>query len=91
MRLRPDMRVRPGMPVCRLTDARQMAQAALPEPSIAVDMRLTAFPGQPLTLWLSDGESVVTVSGPEARAGPLPGADGGGRRPLPGENRGHLL
>ena len=68
LRLRPDMRVRPGMLVCRLTDARQMAQAAaLPEPSIAVDMRLTAFPGQPLTLWLSDGESAVTVTGPEAQ------------------------
>lgn len=68
LRLRPDMRVRLGMLVCRLTDARQMAQAAaLPEPSIAVDMRLTAFPGQPLTLWLSDGESAVTVTGPEAQ------------------------
>ena len=68
LRLRPDMRVRPGMLVCRLTDARQMAQAAaMPEPSIAVDMRLTAFPGQPLTLWLSDGESAVTVTGPVAQ------------------------
>lgn len=68
LRLRPDMRVKPGMLVCRLTDARQMAQAAaLPEPRIAVDMRLTAYPGRPLTLWLSDGESAVTVTGPEAQ------------------------
>ena len=68
LRLRPDMRVKPGALVCRLTDARQMAQAAaLPEPRIAVDMRLTAFPGRPLALTLSDGESAVTVTGPEVQ------------------------
>lgn len=68
LRLRPDMRVKPGMLVCRLTDARQMAQAAaLPEPRIAVDMRLTAYPGRPLALTLSDGESAVTVTGPEVQ------------------------
>lgn len=69
LRLRPGMRVKPGMQVCRLTDAAQMAQASkLPEPSIPVDMQLTAQPGQPLTLWLSDGETAVTVTGEQVDA-----------------------
>ena len=68
LRLRPGMRVRPGMLVCRLTDARQMAwAAALPEPEIPVDMHLTALPGQPLRLTLTDGESSAAAVGPEAQ------------------------
>lgn len=64
LRLRPDMRVKVGDEVVRLTDARQMAAAnALPLPSIPVDCSLTALPGEPLTLTASDGEVCATVSG----------------------------
>lgn len=39
LRLRPGMQVKPGDLVCRLTDAKQMAEAAsLPEPTIDVRM-----------------------------------------------------
>ena len=64
LRLRPDMRVKPGDEVVRLTDARQLEKArAIPLPTIPVDLTLTALPGQPLTLTASDGISSVTVTG----------------------------
>lgn len=64
LRLRPDMRLKPGDEVVRLTDARQLEEArALPLPPIPADLTLTALPGQPLTLTASDGISTVTVTG----------------------------
>lgn len=64
LRLRPGMQVKPGDLVCRLTDAKQMAEAAsLPEPTIDVRMHLTAWPNQPLTLTVTDGTTTVTVTG----------------------------
>lgn len=63
LRLRPDMRVKAGDEVIRLTDAQQLEDArALKIRPIPVDMTLTAIPGQPLTLTVSDGISSVTVS-----------------------------
>ena len=64
LRLRPDMRVRPGDEVVRLTDAEQLARArALTIPPIPADMLLTAMPGSPLTLTVTDGDTSVTVEG----------------------------
>ena len=64
LRLRPDMRVKAGDEVVRLTDARQLEQArAMALPGIPVDLTLTAMPGQPLTLVASDGTSELTVAG----------------------------
>ena len=64
LRLRPDMRVKTGDEVVRLTDARQLEAArALPLPLIPADMTLTALPGRPLTLTATDGVSSVTVTG----------------------------
>ena len=58
------MRVRPGDEVVRLTDAEQLARArALTIPPIPVDMLLTAKPGLPLTLTVTDGDTSVTVEG----------------------------
>lgn len=68
LRLRPGMQVKPGDLVCRLTDAKQMAEAAsLPEPTIDVRMHLTAWPSQPLTLTVTDGTTTVTVTGETAQ------------------------
>ena len=68
LRLRPGMQVKPGDLVCRLTDAKQMAEAAsLPEPTIDVRMHLTAWPNQPLTLTVTDGTTTVTVTGETAQ------------------------
>lgn len=75
----------------RLTDARQMAQAG---PARTVHCRGHAFDGVPRPAPDLDAQRrgkrrhCYRAGGP---AGPLPGADGGGRRPLPGKNRGHLL
>ena len=64
LRLRPDMRVRPGDEVVRLTDAEQLARArALTIPPIPADMLLMAMPGAPLTLTVTDGDMSVTVEG----------------------------
>ncbi|MBQ8200717.1 MAG: U32 family peptidase [Clostridia bacterium] len=64
LRLRPDMRVRPGDEVYRLTSSAQLAHArSLMIPAIPCDMTLVALPGEPLTLTVSDGETTVTVSG----------------------------
>ncbi|MGN0972579.1 MAG: DUF3656 domain-containing protein, partial [Aristaeellaceae bacterium] len=64
LRLRPDMHVRPGDEVVRLTDAEQLERArALTIPPIPADMHLVALPGSPLTLTVTDGDASVTVSG----------------------------
>ncbi|MGN1020993.1 MAG: U32 family peptidase [Aristaeellaceae bacterium] len=64
LRLRPDMRVHPGDGVVRLTDAEQLERArALTIPPIPADMRLTALPGSPLRLTVTDGETSVMVEG----------------------------
>ena len=64
IRLRPDMRVRAGDEVVRLTDSAQLeAMRAIPLPRIPVDMRLVAMCGQPLTLTATDGETAATAIG----------------------------
>ncbi len=64
LRLRPDMRVKAGNQVFRLTDAAQLNRArALPLPTIPIAMTLTALPGQPLTLMATDGASAITAFG----------------------------
>ena len=64
LRLRPDMRVKAGDEVIRMTDAAQLEKArALAIPPIPADMTLTALPGQPLTLTVTDGESWATAQG----------------------------
>lgn len=67
IRLRPDSPVRPGDEAVRLTSQAQMAEAAgYALPPIPVDMTLAAYPGKPLTLTLTDGETCVTVAGETA-------------------------
>lgn len=62
LRLRDDMRVKPGDAVYRLVDESQLQAArALPLPPISVMCWLRAVPSEPLTLTVSDGESHVTV------------------------------
>ncbi len=64
VRLRPDLHARCGDQVIRLTDARQIEAAQqLPLPRIDVTMHLTAYPGKPLTLEVTDGTSRVTLCG----------------------------
>ncbi len=64
LRLRPDMRVRAGDDVFRLTSSAQLAAArAMGIPAIPCDMTLVALPGEPLTLTATDGASTVTVTG----------------------------
>ena len=64
LRLRPDMRIHPGDEVVRLTSAKQLEAArALAIPAIPCDMTLVALPGEPLTLTVTDGESVATATG----------------------------
>ena len=64
LRLRPDMRIRPGDLVYRLTSSAQLAAArAMTIPAIPCDLTLVALPGEPLTLTASDGVSTVTVTG----------------------------
>ena len=68
VRLRPDMRVKCGDEVYRLTDSSQLAWArSLTIPAIPVDMTLIACAGEKLTIMASDGESCVTVQGDEAQ------------------------
>lgn len=63
LRLRPDMRVKAGDEVVRLTDAQQLENArAIEIAPIPVTMKLTAIPGQPMALTVSDGISSVTVT-----------------------------
>ena len=64
LRLRPDLHVRAGDEVVRLTDARQLAQArAVLAAAIPVDMTLTAMPDQALMLTVTDGESWICAEG----------------------------
>ncbi len=64
LRLRPDMRVRAGDEVYRLTSSAQLEAArAMAIPAIPCEMTLVALPGEPLTLTATDGTSTVTVTG----------------------------
>ena len=64
LRLRPDMRVRAGDSVHRLTSSAQLEAARKMEiPAISCDLTLVALPGEPLTLTATDGTSTVTVAG----------------------------
>ena len=64
LRLRPGIAAEPGDGVYRLTDSVQMAEAAAVRPApIPVKMTLDAWPGKPLTLTVTDGETDVTVCG----------------------------
>ena len=64
LRLREDVSARAGDRVFRLTDARQMKQAAaLPGRRVTADLYLRAVPGEKLSLTASDGECFVTLEG----------------------------
>ena len=64
LRLRPDMKVRVGDTVHRLTSSAQLEAArAMTIPAIPCDLTLVALPGEPLTLTATDGISTVTVTG----------------------------
>ena len=64
LRLRPDMKVRVGDTVHRLTSSAQLAAArAMTIAPIPCDLTLVALPGEPLTLTATDGASTVTVTG----------------------------
>lgn len=64
VRLRPDIRTKAGDEVYRLTSEKQLQWARnLAIPAIPADMALIAYPGKPLALTMTDGESSVTVTG----------------------------
>lgn len=64
LRLRPDMNVRAGDTVHRLTSSAQLdAARAMTIPAIPCDLTLVALPGELLTLTATDGTSTVTVTG----------------------------
>lgn len=64
VRLRPDIRTKAGDEVYRLTSEKQLQWArSLAIPAIPADMALIAYPGKPLALTMTDGESSVTVMG----------------------------
>lgn len=64
VRLRPDIRTKAGDEVYRLTSEKQLQWArSLAIPTIPADMALIAYPGKPLALTMTDGESSVTVTG----------------------------
>ena len=69
LRLRPGLRVTPGTPVARLTDAQQVeaARSHAPKP-IPVSMFARFAIGQPMQLSISDGQTSVTVTGDEVQA-----------------------
>lgn len=67
VRLRPDIRTKAGDEVYRLTSEKQLQWArSLAIPAIPADMALIAYPGKPLALTMTDGESSVTVTGETA-------------------------
>ncbi len=69
VRLRPGMTAKAGDRVYRLTDAAQTEAArAMRGRTIPVEMTMHAWPGQPLALELTDGESRVRVTGENAEA-----------------------
>ena len=74
VRLREGIRAKAGDEVARLTDTRQMREAAeMPGRRAAADMRLRAVAGEELALTVTDGESEVTARGEtvaEARTRP---------------------
>ena len=74
VRLREGIRAEKGDAVFRLTDTRQMREAAAaPGRRAAADMVLRAVAGEPLTLTATDGTCTVTVEGgitAEARTRP---------------------
>ena len=64
LRLREDIPARAGDRVVRLTDARQMKEAAeMPERKVTADLFLRAVPGEKLTLTATDGECFATAEG----------------------------
>ena len=64
VRLRPNIRTKAGDEVYRLTSEKQLQWArSLVIPAIPADMALIAYPGKPLALTMTDGESSVTVTG----------------------------
>lgn len=64
LRLRPDMRIGVGDQVVRLTSSKQLEQAqGLSIPSIPCSMLLSALPGEPLILTVTDGDSVAVAQG----------------------------
>ena len=64
VRLRSDIRTKAGDEVYRLTSEKQLQWArSLVIPAIPADMALIAYPGKPLALTMTDGESSVTVTG----------------------------
>ena len=64
VRLRPDIRTKAGDEVYRLTSEKQLQWArSLAIPAIPADMMVVAYPGKPLELTMTDGESSVTVTG----------------------------
>ncbi|MBR6668639.1 MAG: U32 family peptidase [Clostridia bacterium] len=64
LRLRPDMKVRAGDTVHRLTSSAQLEAArAMTIPAIPCDLTLVALPGEQLTLTATEGTSTVTVTG----------------------------
>lgn len=79
LRLRPDMRAAAGDAVVRLTSSSQLEQArSLTIPPIPCHMRLSAFPGQPLTLTVTDGETTAVARGDAvqpAKSRPLTSGD----------------
>lgn len=67
VRLRPDIRTKAGDEVYRLTSEKQLQWArSLAIPAIPADMALIAYPGKPLALTMTDGESSATVMGDTA-------------------------
>ncbi|MCE5343098.1 MAG: U32 family peptidase, partial [Eubacteriales bacterium] len=69
LRLRPDVCVRVGDPLVRLTDARQMLRAqSLTEQPIPVTMQALVRVGEPLRLRVSDGVTTVLAEGDVAQA-----------------------
>ena len=69
LRLREDISARAGDRVIRLTDARQMKEAAeIPGRKATADLFMRAVSGEKLTLTATDGESFVTITGETVQA-----------------------
>ena len=69
LRLRPDLAVKAGDRVFRLTDASQLEAArSLPGRRIAAGAHLRAMPGEPLTLTVTAGGQSVTRQGETVQA-----------------------
>lgn len=64
LRLRPGEHVKPGSPVVRTANAEQLQWAqSLTERPIPVAMRATIRAGEPIRLWVSDGENAAESVG----------------------------